>query len=179
MTEASLPRCAWQPTLIGEALLLRPLRADEFDALFAVAADPLIWEQHPEPTRYREDVFRKFFDSAVASGGALLVTDRRTGEILGSSRYYDHDPAARAVTIGYTFLAKKCWGGATNREMKSLMIEHAFRFVDTVWFTVGRDNHRSRRAMEKIGGRLSHTTEKIVDGVVAVSVHYRIESPKR
>lgn len=179
MTEDSRPRCDWQPTLDGETISLRPLGAKDFDGLFRVAADPLIWEQHPEPTRYREDVFRRFFDGAMASGGALLVTDRSTGEILGSSRYYDHDPAARAVTIGYTFLARSHWGGSTNREMKRMMIDHAFRLVDTIWFTVGRDNHRSRRAMEKIGGRLSHTTEKVVDGVVSFSMHYRIDAPKR
>jgi N-acetyltransferase len=140
-----------QPTLEGDRVLLRPLRPDEFDALYAVARDPLIWEQHPASDRWQEPVFRRFYADALASGGALVAIDRRTGAIVGSSRYYGHDPAAREIEIGWTFLARSHWGGHFNHEMKRLMLDHAFGFVDTVVFFVGVDNVRSQTAVERIG----------------------------
>ena len=141
-----------QPTLSGELLQLRPLGADDFDALYAVASDRLIWELHPERERYQEDVFRKFFQEAMESGGAFLVTDSKTGRVIGSSRYFGYDPDKSEIEIGWTFLARSHWGGRYNAEMKRLMLDHAFRFVDTVVFLVGPENWRSRRAVEKIGG---------------------------
>jgi RimJ/RimL family protein N-acetyltransferase len=146
-----------QPTLTGERLQLRPLRPDDWDALYAAASDPLIWTQHPESDRYQPDVFRRYFDSGLASGGAFVVVDRRTGTIIGSSRYHDYDEARREVEIGWTFLTRDYWGGSYNREMKTLMLDHAFRFVDRVSFNVGVTNLRSQRAMEKIGGVRSGT----------------------
>ena len=140
-----------QPTLIGDLLELRPLRSDDWAALFAVASDPLIWEQHPESDRYREDVFRRFFTEALQSGGALVAIERATGRIIGSSRYHGFDPARRVVEIGWTFLARRYWGGAYNGEMKRLMLAHAFTVVDQVVFFIGPENRRSRRAVEKLG----------------------------
>jgi RimJ/RimL family protein N-acetyltransferase len=140
-----------QPVLRGELLELRPLREDDFDALFAVAADPLIWEQHPASDRYQEAVFREFFREAMASGGALVAIDAADGRVIGSSRYYGYSPERSEVEIGWTFLARSHWGGRYNREMKRLMLRHAFRFVDRVVFLVGPQNFRSQRAVEKIG----------------------------
>lgn len=142
-----------QPALRGDLLRLEPLRPDHFDALYAVASDPLIWEQHPESTRHQRPVFERFFADALASGGALLVRDAATDEVIGSSRYHAHDPVRRTVEIGWTFLARSRWGGLYNGEMKRLMLDHAFTFVDSVFFIVGTTNFRSQRAVEKIGGR--------------------------
>lgn len=167
-----------QPTLDGETLNLRPLRVEDFDALYAVAADPAIWEQHPEPTRYRQLVFEGFFTAALASRGALLATERSSGAVIGSSRYYDWDPAGRSVAIGYTFLARSHWGGAANSEMKRLMLDHAFGSVETVWFHVGRDNRRSRRAMEKLGAELALETQREHGGVLHDYVYYRMDAKR-
>ena len=141
-----------QPTLTGTLLELRPLRDEDFDELYACASDPGIWELHPEPERYKEDVFRGFFRGAMESGGGFAVIDRATGRIIGSSRYYGYDEQRSEIEIGWTFLARAYWGGVYNREMKTLMLRHAFRFVDSVVFLVGLENWRSQRAMEKIGG---------------------------
>lgn len=142
-----------QPTLRGTLLELRPLRPDDWEPLYSVASDPLIWEQHPERERYREDVFREFFRGALDSGGAFAAIDLKDGRIVGSSRYYDYDEARRAIEIGWTFLARSHWGGLYNGEMKRLMLEHAFRFVDSVVFLVGPQNFRSQRAVQKIGAQ--------------------------
>jgi RimJ/RimL family protein N-acetyltransferase len=141
-----------QPALKGELLELRPLRPEDFARLYAVASDPLIWEQHPNPQRYKEEVFKEFFREAVESGGAFVAVDRKDGQVIGSSRFHGYDREKSEIEIGWTFLARSHWGGAYNREMKRLMLRHAFRFVDRVVFLVGPKNLRSQRAMEKIGG---------------------------
>jgi RimJ/RimL family protein N-acetyltransferase len=141
-----------QPSLQDEHVRIEPLQAGDFDALYAVASDPLIWEQHPNRERWRREVFENFFKGALESGGAFRVTDQENGELIGSSRYYDLKEAE--VSIGYTFIARRCWGKAYNRALKRLMLDHAFRFVDRVIFEVGAQNLRSRKAMEKLGGVL-------------------------
>ena len=149
-----------QPTLEGPTLTLRPLREDDWEALFAVASDPLIWEVHPAHDRWREPVFRAFFADALANRGALIVVERTSGAVIGSSRYQGLEQnGGGSVEIGWTFLARSHWGGATNREMKRLMVGHALESVAECRFAVGAANHRSRRAMEKIGGRLTDRTE--------------------
>jgi RimJ/RimL family protein N-acetyltransferase len=140
-----------QPVLHGDLLDLRPLRPEDFDALYAVARDPLIWEQHPDHDRGNAQEFRTFFQQALASGGALIAISKADGRAIGSSRFHAYDGERDAVEIGWTFLARPYWGGRYNGEMKRLMLDHAFRFVSRVIFVVGRYNIRSQRAVEKIG----------------------------
>lgn len=147
MTAADL-----QPTLEGELLELRPLREDDFDELYAVASDPEIWAQHPASDRWQEDVFREFFQGALDCKGALVIIDKQTGKMIGSSRYHGYSAEQDEVEIGWTFLARTHWGGTYNRELKRLMLESAFGFVANVIFRVGVTNWRSQRATEKIGG---------------------------
>lgn len=147
-----------QPLLRGELLELRPLRSDDFEALFRVAADPIIWEQHPERNRYQEATFRAFFEEALTSGGALVALDRANGHIIGSSRYHGYDAQRSVIEIGWSFLARAYWGGRYNGEMKRLMVEHAFRSVKRVIFIIGPENRRSQRAVEKIGGMRAGVT---------------------
>jgi RimJ/RimL family protein N-acetyltransferase len=153
-----------QPVLRGELLSLQPLVESDFDALFAVASDPLIWEQHPQSDRYKEEVFRDFFRGAMQSGGAFLVTDVRDGAVIGSSRYHGYDAVASEVEIGWTFLARPYWGGDYNAEMKRLMLDHAFRFVERVVLLIGPQNIRSQRAAEKIGAVRNGTRLDAVTG---------------
>jgi N-acetyltransferase len=143
-----------QPTLNGALVKLRALRVEDFEDLYAVAADPLVWEQHPAADRHEEPVFREFFRESLASGGALLVTDARTGKVIGSSRFHGFSEKKREVEIGWTFLARSHWGGRYNGELKQLMLRHAFRFVDSVVLYVSPQNIRSQRAVEKVGGVL-------------------------
>ena len=167
----------WQPTLDGPRLHLRPIQASDFDALYAVASDPLIWETHPERDRYTRPKFEIFFRGALECGGGLAVVLRADGRLVGSSRFLSLETRApsdrvpvpageTAIEIGYSFLARELWGGSYNRELKSLMLTHAFRSVENVEFYVGENNLRSRGAMEKVGG-------KIV-GIVPGKIIYRI-----
>jgi RimJ/RimL family protein N-acetyltransferase len=143
-----------QPTLTGKLVELRPLRLEDFSEVFKAASDPSIWEQHPEPNRYKREVFQKFFDGAMESRGAFAVIERKSGKIIGSSRYYDYDPTRREIVIGYSFLEREFWGKGYNREMKSMMLDHAFRFVDRVRFEVGETNFRSQKALRNIGAEM-------------------------
>ena len=141
----------YQPILTGQLVELRPLRAEDYDELYAVAADPLIWEQHPVRNRHEKATFQLFFQEALACGGALIAIDASSRRVIGSSRFHGYDTERSVVEIGWTFLARSHWGGNYNGEMKRLMLRHAFRFVSSVVFLVGLQNIRSQRAVERIG----------------------------
>lgn len=166
----------YQPSLSGELLALRPARPDDFAALYAVASDPLIWALHPAHDRWREPVFRGFLDGAFADRGGLVAIERASGAVIGFSRYSARGAQAGEIEIGWTFLARRCWGGGYNAEMKRLMLDHAFRFVDTALFLIGEHNLRSRRAVEKLGARLTDRTQDVVlDGVVHRHLRYALD----
>lgn len=140
-----------QPFLENEYVKVRPLKADDFETLYKVASDPLIWEQHPNPNRYQRSVFQNFFKGALESGGALIVSDAQSAEPIGSSRFYKLNAKPNSIAIGYTFISRSHWGGVYNTSLKTLMIDHAFKFVDDVYFHIGAENVRSQKAIERVG----------------------------
>jgi len=142
----------FQPTLEGNYVKARPLREDDKEELYAVAADPLIWWQHPNKNRNTEEEFSKFFVEALESGGTLLITDAKTDAVIGSSRFYGYDHHLSEIEIGWTFLSRSYWGGKYNGELKYLMLNHAFKYVKTVVFYIDDENVRSQKSVEKIGG---------------------------
>jgi len=154
---------------------VRPLAPWDFDALFQAASDPLIWRQHPENDRYKREVFQKFFDGALESKSAFAVVDRKSGRIIGSSRYCNLNSAQSEVEIGWTFLERAYWGGAYNGELKRLMLEHAFRFVHRVVFVVGEHNLRSQKALQKIGAKFLKTVQRPArDGSISTHIVFAI-----
>ncbi len=169
-----------QPTLIGKRISLRPLQQEDFDNLFLAASDPKIWEAHPIPDRYLPETFKTYFEKLLDSKGALVITDNQNSEVIGTSSFYDYLEHEKSVIIGYTFLTRKYWGGSFNHELKKLMMDYAFHFVETCLFHVGADNIRSRKAMLKIGGVLFDEFEKIgFRGKLYKNVAYKIEKPKK
>lgn len=173
------PQFDLQPTLVGETITLLPLHEDDFESLFEAASDPLLWEQHPDPLRYQRDVFMKnYFSGALSCGSAFVIIHNESGDVIGSSRFYNWNPESREVAIGYTFLTRAHWGGAINGELKTLMLDHAFRWARIVWFHIGKHNVRSRKALEKIGGHFSHEEIYEMNGAKHDYVHYRIDAPQ-
>ena len=142
-----------QPILVNHFVQLIPLEESDFESLYSVASDPEIWEQHPNKDRYQREVFEKFFQGAIESKGAFKILDKNTGEIAGSTRFYDYNPKENSIFIGYTFYATKFWGSKLNPQVKKLMLDYIFQFVDKVNFHVGKDNIRSQKAMEKLGAK--------------------------
>jgi len=140
-----------QPILENDLIQIVPLKEADFEALFAVASDPLIWEQHPNKDRYQREVFQNFFKGAIESKGAFIVYEKGTGKIVGSSRYYDFDEEKSEVAVGYTFIAREFWGKGHNRALKTLMLDYAFQFVEKVILHIGATNFRSQKATEKLG----------------------------
>jgi RimJ/RimL family protein N-acetyltransferase len=168
-----------QPNLKGELIELRPLKPEDWDGLFAVALDPLIWEQHPESDRYKENVFKVFFREALESGGAFVVIDKSSQQIIGSTRFYGYDPNMSEIEIGWTFLTRRYWGGRYNWEMKQLMLAHAFKFVENVIFYVGENNIRSQKAMEKIGAIRNGIVKRVYGNhPPALNVKYVMKKPQ-
>jgi len=165
-----------QPVLDGERLHLRPLTEADWNALYSVASDHELWALHPAHDRWQEPVFRTFFDDALANKGALVVIEKSSQQVVGSSRFQGHDTAdGGSVEIGWTFLARRLWGSGCNAEMKRLMVAHALRFVERVLFRVGEDNVVSRGAMKNIGGRLTDQTDiTVLAGEPIVHVVYEI-----
>lgn len=166
----------WQPDdLEDELVKLVPLKEEDLEALYKVAADPLIWEQHPANDRHEVAVFRNFFDGAMKTGSAFKIIDRSTNEVIGSTRYYDHNSDASSVCIGFTFLARKCWGGEYNRSVKELMIDYAFRHVDRIIFHIGAGNVRSQKATAKFGAVKTGEFTTLLNGKPQLSFEFTLE----
>lgn len=141
-----------QLTLENELVRIRPLDHSDLELLYEVAKDPKIWEQHP-CKRYLKTEFEKFFSESIESNGALTILDKTTDKIIGSSRYKIFGEFPNIVEIGWTFLDRSYWGGKYNEVVKKLMIEHVFNFVNSIIFYVDKNNIRSQKAVEKIGGQ--------------------------
>ena len=164
-----------QPVLENDLLIIRPLRPEDFEDVYKVASDPGIWEQHPEKNRCDREVFKVFFDSGIESKGAFAVIDKKTGEIIGSTRFHPVKETQNAIEIGWTFLVRKYWGGYYNKSMKLLLMDYAFRFVENIIFCIHENNSRSRKAVEKLGGELITELEnQILEPRTASTVIYKI-----
>lgn len=140
-----------QQILSNEKVILKPLQKNDFEALFSQAADKEVWSQHPNKERYKREVFEVFFDGAMQSKGAFAIIDKEKNQIIGSSRFYDFNEKENSIFIGYTFYGKYFWGKNYNSQVKKLMLDYIFQFVDFVNFHVGNENFRSQKAMAKLG----------------------------
>lgn len=139
------------PKLADDFLALSPLAAGDYEGLFRAASDPGIWEQHPQVDRYKEHVFRPYFEFLLESGGTLMAREAGSGDVMGCSRFYESDDAPGDICVGFTFLTRAHWGGDANWRMKALMLNHAFQEFDAVWFHIGAENIRSQKATMKLG----------------------------
>ncbi|MBD1364032.1 GNAT family N-acetyltransferase [Mucilaginibacter sp. ZT4R22] len=160
--------------LENELIALQLVQETDFDKLFEVAADPLIWELHPAKDRYKKEVFQLYFNDALASESSFLVIDKATGDIIGCTRLYDIRPAQSSVAIGYTFLARKYWGGVYNSAMKGLLMEHVFKVVNNVMFHIAATNIRSQKAIGKLGATKVSEVDFDHYGTKLLHYEYRI-----
>ncbi|MBZ4036796.1 GNAT family N-acetyltransferase [Flavobacterium sp. 17A] len=167
-----------QPVLENDLCILSPLEEKDFDALYKVASDPKIWEQHPNKDRWKKEVFEKFFEGAMQSKGAFKIINKETGEIVGSTRFYDFNEEEDCIFIGYTFYGVSCWGKGFNLSVKKTMLDYLFKYVSKVRFHIGAENIRSQIAISRVGAK------KIAEEEVAyfgekpkLNFVYEIEKP--
>jgi len=163
-----------QPDLENELIKITPLKESDFERLFKVASDPLIWEQHPDRNRYQRETFKLFFDGHVKSKSAFLIFEQNTNELIGCTRYHNYDPGKSKIEIGYTFLARKYWGGKYNAAMKTLLLNHAFHFVESAVFLIGSTNIRSQMAILKIGAKKINEMDYDLNGTKMVVYEFEI-----
>lgn len=165
-----------QPSLANQFVKVEALCINDFEELYQVASDPLIWEQHPQPDRYKREVFQNYFDGAIESQGALLIRKLDNNELIGATRFYDYNPSQSSILIGYTFYARAYWGTSYNKAVKAMMLDHAFKFVDTVYFHIGAKNIRSQIALQRIGAiKVEEALVEYHDEKANLNFVYRIE----
>ena len=168
-----------QPTLENALIKIIPLRVEDFDVLYKVASDPLIWEQHPNKNRYQKKVFQNFFKGAIESKGAFLVYEKETGKVIGSSRYYEPDEENNSIAVGYTFIGRDYWGKGFNKALKMLMFDYAFQFVGKIILHIGETNFRSQKATEKLGAKKIGKIEVAYYGEpVKTNISYEVDKPQ-
>mgnify|MGYP000896308249 FL=1 len=163
------------PILTGALITLRPLRESDFDALYLIAKDSLLWEQHPQSNRYQLSVYQKLFQEFIESKMTFVIIENTTQKIIGSSRFYDFQREEQTIVIGYTMLSRDYWGGLFKNKKKKIMCDYAFQFVNSIIFHVGENNFRSRKALVKIGAKeFSESVKQLPDGKIYKVIHYRI-----
>lgn len=170
---------SWQPILRDDLVEIIPLSPGDFESLFVIASDPLVWEQHPNKERSTREGFQPFFDEAIAKGMAFRIIDRESQEVIGSSRYHEIDGYPDVIEIGWTFLARKCWGGKYNSAVKKLMIDHAFQHVSEIFFIVDRNNVRSQKAVEKLGCEKMDGGKMLESRLPDKNFFYKLTRPTR
>ncbi len=142
--------------LEGSLVVLEPLGEGHGDGLWQAAQAAEIWDWLAHITNSRE-----YFDAwlgasleKVASGeeGPFATRDRRSGDVIGTSRYLNVRPYDHVVEIGWTWLTPSAWGTGANVEAKLLMLEHAFETLDCVRveFKTDARNERSRAALDAL-----------------------------
>lgn len=164
----------FQPTMRGKSISLRPLEIGDFDELYSCASDRKIWEGHPHTDRYKLSEFEDYFQTAIKSNAFVVVIDNSSGKIIGTSKYYVAETIPDDISIGFTFLVREYWGGKTNYELKTLMLDYAFSYFDNVWFHIGATNIRSQKATEKIGATFSHKETLSISGKDEMWFCYKI-----
>ena len=142
-------------------LSLSQIKKESFEDLYLVASDPVIWEQHPESDRWKKEKFSIFFFFFLPNKfGLLLIFDTHNNPIFGSTRFYSYNKIDKAIRIGFTFISQKYWGTSTNFYVKKMMLDYTFKYLEKVYFDIGTNNFRSRKAVEKLGAILFSDNKK-------------------
>ena len=137
------------------SISLLQIKKENFEELYLVASDPIIWEQHPENDRWKKEKFSIFYKNGLQNKfGFLLIFDKHKNKIIGSTRFYSYDKIDKAIRIGFTFISQEHWGTSINFQVKKMMLDYTFKYLDKVYFDIGINNFRSRKAVEKLGASL-------------------------
>ena len=139
----------------NSSVTLFQVKEEHFEELYLLASNPSIWEQHPENDRWKKEKFSMFFKKGLENEfGFLLIINKITNQIIGSTRFYSYNKIDKAIRIGFTFISQEYWGTSINYEVKKIMLDYTFKYLNKVYFDIGVNNIRSRKAVEKLGAHL-------------------------
>ena len=169
--------------LEGDFVRLEPMTLEHHAGLSAVGLDPEIWRFTLVVVQTPEEM-RGYMDAALElqrSGTTLpfVTIERSSGQIVGSTRFGNYDPANRRIEIGWTWIAPRWQRTAINTEAKYLMLAHAFEKLHCVRVELKTDvlNTPSRKAMLRIGAKEEGVLRKhslVWDGRYRDSIYYSI-----
>lgn len=145
--------------LHDEHAVLEPLSLDHVPALEAAAADGELWNlmvtSVPPPGQAQSYVEKALLGQAEGHMLPFAIREKHSGEIVGSTRYYEIDTALPRLAIGYTWYAKRWQKSHLNTACKRLLLEHAFETLGCVAVAFHTDelNEDSQRAIERLGAQ--------------------------
>jgi len=147
-------------TLEGTIVRLEPLSVDHSEALLTAAKDPSIWTYLTVPQPQSAAEMRRWIESALSEQEkgthlAFAAISRESDAVVGTTRYLDIRPFDGSLEIGWTWYAAEAQRTGVNTECKYLLMRHAFEALGFTRVQLKTDakNERSRRAIERIGGR--------------------------
>ncbi|MFJ7698118.1 GNAT family N-acetyltransferase [Lysinibacillus fusiformis] len=169
--------------LENEIVNLKPLELNDLSGILEAASYPEIWSHMPITIKKMEDV-NNFVENALLmrrnkTEFPFVIVDKKTGEIIGSTRFMDIDDTHQRVEIGTTWLTPAYWRTAINTNCKYLLLEYCFEILhlQRVQIKTDHENSRSQKAIERIGATKegvlrNHMIRK--DGTTRHTVMYSI-----
>ena len=183
MKESRLDSTERSECLSGEYMVLEPLTLEHVPALSLAVADGELWQlwytSVPHP-----DEMKSYIETAISAeqrGEALAfsVRDKRSGELIGSTRICSWDQVNRRLEIGHTWYAKRAQKTGINTEAKLLLLTYAFETLDVmaVEFRTHWHNQASREAITRLGAKqdgVLRNHQILKNGTVRDTVIYSI-----
>jgi RimJ/RimL family protein N-acetyltransferase len=165
--------------LEGNGVRLEPLGREHVPDLLPVAQDDDVWRFLSVPQPQDETAMTAVVDAAVADPARLAWAVVVAGRAVGSTSYLDVDLAVSGLEIGWTWYAREVWATHVNPASKRLLLAHAFDDlgVQRVTFKLDARNHRSFRAVERLGARYDGTLRHHrlrADGTVRDSAYFSV-----
>lgn len=145
--------------LEDDYVVLEPLSLEHAPALESAAADGELWKlwytSAPAPGEAAAYIAKALAGQAAGVMLPFAVREQRTGEIVGTTRFYDFVPELPRIAIGYTWYAKRWQKSHLNTACKRLLFQHAFESLDCVAVELHTDHRNldSQRAIERLGAR--------------------------
>ena len=143
--------------LEDDHVVLEPLSLDHVGALEAACADGALWQlwftSAPAPGQTMGYVEKALEGQQAGTVLPFAVREKRSNEIVGTTRYYDYVTDPTRLGIGYTWYAKRWQKSHLNTACKRLLLKHAFERIgcDAVEFHTDARNLDSQRAIERLG----------------------------
>lgn len=170
-------------TMEGQHVRLQPLVREHIDALWQAGNNPEVWRWTSSKIKCRGEM-ESYVESALSEADRgvslpFVITERASGQIVGTTRFGNIAPEHRRVEIGWTFISPPFQRTAINTETKYLMLRHAFDVwrSNRVELKTSAANQKSRAAICRIGAREEGTLRSHMindDGTVRDTVYYSI-----